>query len=113
MPSDGCAMAAAPISIMDAARINENTFFIIKMNINCSTFKQWQRYQKLIHYSKISLKYNHAVNYFIQKITSKISFGNIDEASPNGKKVREELGVGVPCVAGDEITENSRIDAPV
>lgn len=113
MPSDGCAMAAVPISIMDAARINENTFFIIKMNINCSTFKQWQRYQKLIHYSKISLKYNHAVNYFIQKITSKISFGNIDEASPTGKKVGEELGVGVPCVAGDEITENYRIDAPV
>ena len=94
MPSDGCAMAAVPISIIDAARINENTFFIIKMNINCSTFKQWQRYQKLIHYSKIS-------------------FGNIDEASPTGEEVRKELGVGVPCVAGDEITENPRIDAPV
>ena len=67
----------------------------------------------MLHFYLESSKYNHAVNYFIQKITSKISFGNIDEASPTGKEVREELGVGVPCVAGDEITENSRIDAPV
>ncbi len=29
MPIDGCARAAVPMSIMDAAKIVENTFFII------------------------------------------------------------------------------------
>ena len=29
MPSDGCAMAAVPISIIDAARMDEKTLFII------------------------------------------------------------------------------------
>ena len=32
MPIDGCARAAVPMSIMDAARIVENTFFIINVN---------------------------------------------------------------------------------
>ena len=38
MPSDGCAMAAVPISIIDAARIEKNTFFIIKIDIKLFNF---------------------------------------------------------------------------
>ena len=30
---EGCAIATVPASIIDAARMNENTFFIIKKNI--------------------------------------------------------------------------------
>lgn len=38
IPIEGCAIATVPASIIDAARMNENTFFIIKMNIKLFNF---------------------------------------------------------------------------
>lgn len=38
IPIEGYAIATVPASIIDAARMNENTFFIIKMNIKLFNF---------------------------------------------------------------------------